>query len=267
MSAPTKTRPWRCSSKAGDIHIWERINEKGQKLRQFRFGAHRELQIITAVLKERDVVEDVYEGGFTVWHGALHALSYFSSLSESELATMKGKRCIEIGCGNGVLGIYALLYLQAFEVFFQDLNYDVLQWCTSQNLELNEVRNTKSAVKLLGGPFSLILTSDTVYRTKNYPVLHRIFDYLLDHDPQSKIFVSGKNLYFGNDGGILSFHEFVQQQGKFTSKIVHTDEISVPHTLLQLQRIPPPPPPPPLRSPRRAPLAPVNQFVCFVHPD
>ncbi|KAI6195571.1 hypothetical protein M3Y94_01002500 [Aphelenchoides besseyi] len=238
---------WKVASKSGDVHIWEKT-ENGQKLRQFRFGNRRELTINTVVAEEQNVVEDVYEGGFTVWHGSFHAVSYFSTLTESDLNKLKGKRTIEIGCGNGVLGIYALLYLDAFEVFFQDLNSEVLEWCTQKNLELNEIQS-QNKVKLIGGPwetcfdlipmntFSLILTSDTVYRVKHYALLHRQFDYLLDHDPTSRIFVSGKNFYFGNDGGILEFANFCRDKKKFSVAIVHQDDQQVPHTLLRLQRV------------------------------
>lgn len=246
----TRPRTWRCVSKNGDIQVWERVNDGEPKQCQFRFGEGGKTRITTVMMEEKDVVEDQYEGGYTVWHGTLHALSYFSNLNEKEFEKLKFKRTIDIGCGNGVLGIFALKYLKAFEVFFQDLNYEVLQWCTQQNLNLNSIPSSQN-IKLLGGAwqncfdmipkntFSLILTSDTVYRQKNFEVLHNCFDYLLDHDTESQIYVSGKAMYFGNDGGILPFLDFVKQRDVFKPEVLSTDEASVPHTLLFLKRISP----------------------------
>jgi hypothetical protein len=59
---------------------------------------------------------------------------------------------------------------------------------------------------------------------------------LLDHDAESGIYVSGKGIYFGNDGGILPFLDFVKQKEVFKPEILSTDESSVPHTLLLLKR-------------------------------
>lgn len=77
-------------------------------------------------------------------------------------------------------------------------NHEVLQLCTEPNLSLNNIE-LSSRVRLLSGPwstcfesiprntFSLILTSDTVYRVKNFEALHDCFDYLLDNDPESQM--------------------------------------------------------------------------------
>ncbi len=47
---------------------------------------------------------------------------------------------MDVGCGHGLLGIYALKKNASF-VLFQDYNIDVLNICTKINIEKNEVGN------------------------------------------------------------------------------------------------------------------------------
>jgi hypothetical protein len=100
---------WRCVSKNSAIQVWQRIDtESESKQLQFRFGDTGNVRITTVKAEEKDIVEDSYEGrsfqcyknfslgGHTVWHGSLHAISYFSSLTESEINKLKFKRTIEV---------------------------------------------------------------------------------------------------------------------------------------------------------------------------
>jgi hypothetical protein len=68
-------------------------------------------------------------------------------------------------------------------------------------------------------------------------------------------YVSGKAHYFGNDGGILAFKEFVTKKELFSVKVLEKDDMSVPHILIVLTRIQPPAPvetqPPPEPQPKK----------------
>ena len=172
-----------------------------------------------------------------VWHGTIHALSFFAQLPHDKLSQLKAKRTIEIGCGCAVLSIFAARFLDAPYIACQDLvsicikyysesnnylqNRNVLEAATRVNMQLNDVRSDK--FELIAGiwdscfegvppnsyvlrfftllriflcfSFSLILTSDTVYRTKNFECLHRAFDRLLDHESDSRMFVLDSLLY------------------------------------------------------------------------
>lgn len=101
--------------------------------------------------------------------------------------------------------------------------------------------------------FDLILTSDTVYRIKNYDHLHNVFEKYLTKEGQVYVilfilgiciqnynnefrFVCGKDFYFGNDGGMLQFSEYISTKATFTKEIALRDEGNVTHTLLELRR-------------------------------
>lgn len=58
-------RIWRCTSKSGDIQIWDRMNITHDPLlrqRQFRFGRDARTRITVMVVDEQDIKEDKYEG-------------------------------------------------------------------------------------------------------------------------------------------------------------------------------------------------------------
>ncbi|CAD5215136.1 unnamed protein product [Bursaphelenchus okinawaensis] len=192
--------------------------------------------------KEADVVEDQYEGGHQLWQGTRLQLSYYSGLSD-----FKTNNVLDIGCGNGLLGIFLVLYSGAKNVVFQDLNEDVLSETTKPNLELNEICSTKYSLvsgfwpdcfkDLPINSFDLIVTSDTVYRVKNFGHLHGIFEKYLQKSKDAKVFVSGKDLYFGNDGGILPFRDYVTKSNVFDVTVVMTDEEDILFTCFTMEKV------------------------------
>ncbi len=74
-----------------------------------------------ALSSDRDVVSGVIEGGFTVWEGTRHLLQHLKKLD----IDFSGKRVIDLGCGAGLLGLYALMR-GASHVAFQVS----VVWCT-----------------------------------------------------------------------------------------------------------------------------------------
>lgn len=73
--------------------------------------------MLEALSSDRDVVCGVVEGGFTVWEGTRHLLSYLQR-TRSPPPVFEGKRVLDLGCGAGLLGLYALLH-GASHVTFQ----------------------------------------------------------------------------------------------------------------------------------------------------
>ncbi len=92
-----------------------------------------------------DVSKDVYEGGFKVWEGCIDMLQFITntgasaaSATGSSLVDFRNRRVLCLGCGQGLVGIYALLYGGASAVCFQDYNASVLSCVTLPTLLIND---------------------------------------------------------------------------------------------------------------------------------
>lgn len=62
--------------------------------------------------------------------------------------------------------------------------------------------------------FDIILTSETIYNTDYYPVLHKTLEELLA--PGGLVYLATKSHYFGVGGGLHLFETFVEQEGVFS---------------------------------------------------
>lgn len=62
--------------------------------------------------------------------------------------------------------------------------------------------------------FDIILTSETIYNTDYYPVLHETLEKLLA--PSGLVYLATKSHYFGVGGGLHLFETFVEQEGMFS---------------------------------------------------
>ncbi|KAG5188234.1 hypothetical protein JKP88DRAFT_353472 [Tribonema minus] len=86
--------------------------------------------------EETDLVPGVYEGGLKVWECSVDLIEYM--LDRPEVygpEKMAGKRVIELGCGHGLPGVYALR--QGAHVVFTDYNREVLEHATIPNVRAN----------------------------------------------------------------------------------------------------------------------------------
>jgi ribosomal protein L11 methylase PrmA len=84
---------------------------------------------------ETDLIPGVYEGGFKMWECTTDVIRYLSSNSLL-LDRLKGSRVLDLGCGNGFLGIFSLLR-GASCATFSDFNDDVLTELTCKNILRN----------------------------------------------------------------------------------------------------------------------------------
>lgn len=72
--------------------------------------------IKSAEAKHSDLLPGVYEGGAKIWECTIDLIDYF--VENTKLSDFKAKRVLDLGCGSGLLGIYALTC--GATVHFQD---------------------------------------------------------------------------------------------------------------------------------------------------
>ena len=187
--------------------------------------------------EENDIKKDFYEGGFKIWECTLDLLKY---LNETLIAgELKGKNVIDIGCGQGLLGLEALL-CGASSIFFQDFNLEVLKFAVLPNFHLNGITELLPRAKFLSGDwsttyekvcsgindvaikteahpdlqnvrkFELVLMSEVLYCKENYDKLTKlIIDLLSD---TGLCLISTKVYYFGCTGSLPDFREYLRER-------------------------------------------------------
>lgn len=140
-------------------------------------------------LLHSDLVEGVYEGGLKVWECSIDLLNYLAEMaattdySQLKVLSRYQIQVFEIGCGHGLPGIFCLL--RGSQVLLQDFNEEVIAKVTKPTVELNASSTShQSNCKFMHGDwdnldladskFELVLTSETIYNTKNYEKLHNL---------------------------------------------------------------------------------------------
>ncbi|ESN90928.1 hypothetical protein HELRODRAFT_90686, partial [Helobdella robusta] len=171
--------------------------------------------IVQAINYKSDLLPNKYEGGFKVWECTIDLLQYFI---KNEIS-FTGKSVLDLGCGAGFLGVYALLN-GATDVHFQDYNEEVLKRLTIPNIAINLPKSSNAAhgVRCFAGSWSrmaekvttqydVIVSSETIYCKKYYESLHRILKDFLK--PEGMCLLAAKTYYFGVGGGVREFERFV----------------------------------------------------------
>ncbi|XP_004489175.1 uncharacterized protein [Cicer arietinum] len=201
-------------------------------------------------LSNSDLVPGKYEGGLKLWEGSLDLIKALRSDIKSELISFGGKRVLEVGCGHGLPGIYALLE-GASVVHFQDFNAEVLRCLTIPNINANissrsqlspsistndeaEVRYfagdwgevdkllphvSKDAKHVEGSGYDFILMAETVYSINSLQTLYNLIKKCLIH-PHGVVYMAAKKYYFGVGGGTRRFLSVVEKDGVMTSNLV-----------------------------------------------
>ncbi|CAH8624787.1 unnamed protein product [Schistosoma intercalatum] len=189
-----------------------------------------ELNVFDAVHAREDVKPGFIEGGFTLWDGSKDLVDYISKyLSER----MCEKNVLELGCGCGLPGIFAIK-AGARLVRFQDYNSEVLKCWTIPNIIINsgsqndaDSHNEHTQLEFYSGDwfhlsklwqssanvkFDYIFTSETIYRTDLYERLHNILETSLC---QSGIVLLACKASYGPGGNIFDWLTYVENLGVF----------------------------------------------------
>mmetsp|Transcript_1195 Transcript_1195/g.2883 ORF Transcript_1195/g.2883 Transcript_1195/m.2883 type:complete len:298 (+) Transcript_1195:109-1002(+) len=185
-----------------------------------------------------DVDPGKYEGGLKLWECTLDLLRFLDA--NSTTFCQLGTQVLDLGCGQGLLGCWALQ--KGCQVDFQDLNREVL---VKQTLP-NAVRNTGlSAQELYGsgraklfagdwrsylasqdssielGQADLVVSSETLYSDSLYPALYDLLLQVLRPGKESVALLAAKRFYFGVGGGTDTFALYCQQRGTLLCERVH----------------------------------------------
>ncbi|KAH8378062.1 hypothetical protein KR093_008950 [Drosophila rubida] len=183
-----------------------------------------------------DLIAGVYEGGAKIWECTDDLLLYLANTYDA--ANWKNKQVLDMGCGSGLLGIYALK--NEATVDFQDYNKDVLEKITIPNVLLNceegleddvKMDFLQSKTKFYSGDwahfteltenlkqYDMILTSETIYNIENQGKLLDTLSKRLK--PDGNVLIAAKSHYFGVGGGLEQFVEVVK-----AGKIFHSMEV------------------------------------------
>ena len=176
------------------------------------------------------LVPKVYEGGLEVWECTADVLAYMQDTKNFFV----NKNVADIGCGCGLLGIYAMK-LGAKHVTFQDFNFEIFDKSLFPNIMLNlsvvdgkvEERSkfisadwNDLSLSAVIGEVDVILTSETIYDETNYPALLSLFSRTLTKS--GKILLAAKSHYFGVGGSVDAFKSYTAH--KFASKTLSTNK-------------------------------------------
>ncbi|RNF14024.1 uncharacterized protein Tco025E_05981 [Trypanosoma conorhini] len=223
-------------------------------------------------LERRDIIPGKYYGGLKVWSCAPYLVEYmfenrdtfrrlFESTANNTPPTPFAEDAAayplvaEVGCGQGLPGIAALL-LGARRVIFQDYNEEVLQTCVRPNVAANWLRHAEDAalcgprpptppmVQMVSGDWSRLQwqAAEDGAEAKAHDVRCRVVlgsDVTFDEEACEKLaamlgrclspaggvaYIASKQYYFGTNGGALEFQRRAAIHGLETAEVSRMDE-------------------------------------------
>lgn len=200
----------------------------GQTIRTVNGG---KLSQAHSVAKDTDVLPKVYEGGLKIWECSFDAIRACDALMTHVLPTT----VLDLGCGAGLVGVFALVKWPLCRVAFQDLNKDVLIQSTAPNVLLNVGDLTRTsfhcgpwdaglhALGLYPGSFDLIVTADTLYSVESHTQLHDLISNTL-RPTTGRALVAAKRFYFGVGGGVTTFLHICETKNLLSFRVLASYE-------------------------------------------
>ncbi|XP_038209761.1 histidine protein methyltransferase 1 homolog [Zerene cesonia] len=194
-----------------------------------------------------DLIEGKYEGGLKIWECTYDLIEY---LEENNIC-LENRNVIDLGCGSGILGIYA--FQKHALVTFQDYNKEIIEHVTIPNVLLNieDEENRKSEIQKCqfysgdwqsfniilaeNEKYDIILTSETIYNLSNYNKLVELFDQRLTNN--GTVYVAAKTYYFGVGGGMRQFEQAITNSGKFKFEIVWNTTSGIQREIMKINRL------------------------------
>ncbi|CAK4086078.1 unnamed protein product [Aphanomyces euteiches] len=184
---------------------------------------------LATLLTTSDIQTGVYEGGFKLWEGAVDLIQFM--IANTNEPPIRGCRVMELGCGHGLPGIYAL-HQGAREVVFSDYNSEVIELATIPNVLRNAPHAKPHATFISGdwglmadllpggsADFDLILTAETLYtESVTVDLFHTIQRYLKKRGGVA--LVAAKTYYFGTGGSVHHFKQLIARDGSMSAQTV-----------------------------------------------
>jgi len=165
-----------------------------------------------------DVKSGVYEGGSVLWECSIDLINY---LKDTKIQYNHSK-VLDLGCGQGTVGIYALKECEAAHVHFTDYNEEVIERNLMDSVFINDIEMIEkmsassgdwSKLELKGEKYDLILTSETIYNVDYYPRLVELLERALAQN--GIILLAAKSHYFGCGGSVVGFTKYLENDEKF----------------------------------------------------
>lgn len=186
----------------------------------------------------RDIIPGRYYGGLKVWSCAPDLARLLAADAAAWRARFSAGACVaEVGCGQGVPGLTALL-LGARRVIFQDYNAEVLELCVKPNVArtLQSVRMSDGevTVQFISGDWTalhppephgcdVILGSDVTFDRESCEKLCVLLARWLRRDG-GVAYIATKRFYFGTNGGVLELQQRAALCGLRATEVHKVDE-------------------------------------------
>ncbi|XP_049794196.1 histidine protein methyltransferase 1 homolog [Schistocerca nitens] len=204
--------------------------------------------VLNAEQQHTDLVPSKYEGGLKVWECTFDLVRYLENEIKYAKIDFDGKDVLDLGCGHGILGIFALQ--KGARVHFQDYNKSVLSSVTIQNIMLNfphkEWKNKLNLCRFFSGDwesflqlvkeegqkYDIILSSETIYNPQNQQKLCSVFKKTLNSN--GTVYLAGKTYYFGVGGSLRQFESMLCSAGDLASETCWKSSDGVQREILKI---------------------------------
>ncbi|KDO33764.1 hypothetical protein SPRG_01645 [Saprolegnia parasitica CBS 223.65] len=185
------------------------------------------------LLTTHDLETGVYEGGFKLWECSIDLIEYLQQHKADFPIGDRGLRVMELGCGHGLPGIFALQQ-GASHVLFSDYNSEVIELATIPNTlrcagdrlqhasfysgDWAHVSEAMAATGAIEDAYDLILTAETLYTED---VTSALLAMIKRHLKRSGVaLVAAKTYYFGTGGSVHHFKDLVAREGDMVATTV-----------------------------------------------
>ncbi|OQR84913.1 hypothetical protein ACHHYP_20619 [Achlya hypogyna] len=184
------------------------------------------------LLSTSDLETGVYEGGFKLWECSVDLIEYLEAHKEAFGIGTRSLRVMELGCGHGLPGIYALQQ-GAAHVLFSDYNSEVIDLATIPNAQRVASAHLNRATFYSGDwghmsaamtaanedtEYDLILTAETLYTEEvTIALLETIKRHL---KPSGVALVAAKTYYFGTGGSVHHLKSLIAATGTMVATTV-----------------------------------------------
>lgn len=238
-----------------------------------------QMQVVSAeslccdfINQNSDLIPSLYEGGFKVWECTRDLIRFISSRPDL-CGFLRQKTILDLGCGSGLVGIYAHVSCGAALVDFHDFNQSVLEFYTLPNWIMNFEVATQSSSCAEKNEFEVsldafqkafdyanfiygdwddfccasyeqkydaIFTCETIYSPQSYPKIANVLrKYLKNIADKGVCYLAAKKYYFGCGGSPYEFILYLNATfpGEFDSECVFTSEDGVSRQIWAIYRL------------------------------